>query len=68
MIVKKEIQRFIDDLFIQVIKSSDFSLVDRCHEDKAWGNAFSKGKSTIIPNEAIINEYRTKYSNGKQNE
>lgn len=59
---KKEVQSFIDDLFAQINRASDFSLVDRSHEDKAWENAFSKGKSTIIPNEAIVNEYGIKFS------
>lgn len=59
---KKEVQSFIDDLFAQINRTSDFSLVDKCHEDKAWENTFSKGKSTIIPNEAIINEYGIKFS------
>lgn len=32
---KKEVQSFIDDLFAQINRASDFSLVDRSHEDKA---------------------------------
>ncbi|AWW34592.1 hypothetical protein CT138_06885 [Mannheimia varigena] len=58
----KEVKSFIDDLFSQISKASDFSLVDRSHEDKAWENAFSQGKSTIIPNQAIIDEYKTKFA------
>jgi len=63
---KKEVQSFVDDLFAQINRASDFSLVDRSHEDKAWENAFSKGKSTIIPNETIINEYKIKFARRAQ--
>lgn len=59
-----EVKFFIDDLFSQISKLSDFSLVDRVLEDKAWRNAFSQGKSTIIPNQAIIEEYKTKFLRG----
>lgn len=59
---KKEVQYFIDELFSQVNRTSDFLLVDRCHNDKVWDNSFSKGKSTIIPNDDIINEYKIKFS------
>lgn len=58
----KEVKSFIDDLFAQIYKASDFSLVDRSHADKAWEDAFNKGKSTIISNESIINEYKSKFA------
>lgn len=57
-----EVRSFIDDLFGQINKASDFSLVDRSHADKAWEEAFSQGKSTTIPNQAIINEYKAKFA------
>lgn len=60
----KEVKSFIDDLFIQINKASDFSLVDRSHSDKAWEDAFNQGKSTKISNETIINEYKTKFARG----
>lgn len=63
----REVKLFIDDLFSQISKLSDFSLVDRVLEDKAWKNAFSQGKSTIIPNQAIIEEYKTKFARALNN-
>lgn len=56
-----DIQRFIDELFEQINSVSDFSLVDRSHEDLVWKAAYDKGKSTVMDNEAIIREYREKY-------
>lgn len=58
----KEVKSFIDDLFSQISEASDFSLVDRVHEDKAWENAFTQGKATIISNQAIIDEYKIKFA------
>lgn len=59
---EKEVKSFIDDLFSQIYKASDFSLVDRSHSDKAWEDAFNKGKSTIISNNLIKNEYKAKFT------
>lgn len=36
--VNKEVELFINELFDEVINTSDFSLVDRSHEDKVWQN------------------------------
>lgn len=52
---------FIKDMFTQVNSLSDFTLVDRSHEDEAWKNAYSKGKSTGIDNYELIKEYKEKY-------
>lgn len=52
---------FINDMFEQINSLSDFTLVDRSHEDKSWSDAYSKGKSTIIENKNIIQEYKEKY-------
>lgn len=59
--VDREILMFIDDLFEQINSVSDFSLVDRSHEDKTWKNAFDKGQSTKLNNDNLILEYKEKY-------
>lgn len=52
---------FINDMFTQINSLSDFTLVDRSHEDDSWKNAYDKGKSTNIDNDNIIMEYQEKY-------
>ncbi len=54
---RKEIQLFIDDLFKQIIQTSDFMLVDRNHQDKCWEKAFKSGRGTIIDKREIEKEY-----------
>ena len=54
---RKEIKLFIDDLFNQIINTSDFMLVDRNHQDKCWEKAFKKGLGTIIDKKEIEREY-----------
>lgn len=54
-----EIKLFIDELFEEVINTSDFSLVDRSHEDKVWKNAYDKGRNIEMPINEIIAEYLT---------
>lgn len=53
---------FIDELFAQINSVSDFTLVDRSHEDDAWKVAISKGNSTPIDNDDLIQEYARKYA------
>lgn len=59
----EEVKRFINGLLSQVLRSSDFSLVDRCHQDNAWRSAFQRGRNSIMDNEAIIKEYRERFGN-----
>lgn len=55
-----EIKLFIDDLFKQIMQTSDFMLVDRNHQDKCWEKAFNKGLGTIIDKKEIEKEYSIK--------
>ena len=52
---------FIRDMFGQINTLSDFTLVDRSHEDRTWIEAYKEGKSTKIDNNDLIKEYREKY-------
>lgn len=56
-----EARLFVDDLFNQINKVSDFSLVDRSHEDDSWIEAYNRGQSSLIDNDKIISEYKEKY-------
>lgn len=57
--VNKEVELFINELFDEVINTSDFSLVDRSHEDKVWQNAYSRGRNIEMPEDEIVEEYLT---------
>lgn len=57
-----EVKLFIDGLFDEIKKSSDFALVDRNHADECWKKAFEQGNGTIIDNDSIIQEYKQKFS------
>lgn len=60
--IKREIILFIDELFEQINSVSDFSLVDRSHEDEAWIDAYNSGATTkIMNNNDLIEEYKRKY-------
>lgn len=57
-----EVGLFIRELFAQINKVSDFSLVDRSHEDKSWKEPFEEhGNSASIDHQFIIREYKEKY-------
>lgn len=57
-----EIQNFIDDVFSQILNTSDFGLVDRRHYDEAWLKAYRSNKEPkIIQNKDIIDEYKDKF-------
>lgn len=56
-----EAKRFIKGILSQLMNSSDFSLVDRSHQDQAWRDAFQRGRNTVMDNEAIMKEYREKF-------
>lgn len=54
-----EVKQFIKDLFNQIDSVSDFTLVDRSHEDTSWKQAYRGNK--IMDNDLIIREYVEKY-------
>ena len=56
-----EVETFIKELFAQIDEVSDFKLVERSHADKCWKDAYRKGQSTPMDNEAIIAEYVERY-------
>lgn len=59
----QEVKSFIVDLVEQIKGLSDFTLVDRSHEDKSWHDAyFKQGKSSPISPDAIKSEYAEKFS------
>lgn len=56
-----EVRMFIDDLLHQIGGTSDFSLVDRAHEDEVWKAAYKQdGTDGILDNAAIAKEYSEK--------
>lgn len=59
--VKLEVTMFIDELFQQINSISDFSLVDRSHEDEVWKLAYDKGPSTPLDNNQLVKEYQERY-------
>ncbi|MFK5277954.1 hypothetical protein ACI3RH_15290, partial [Lactococcus lactis] len=46
-----EISKFIDDVSEMIMAKSDFALVDRSHDDKAWKDAIT---SSLIGDEFPI--------------
>jgi uncharacterized phage-associated protein len=58
---KPEVKQFIDELFDQINSVSDFSLVSRNKQDKAWEEVYEKGQVHIIDQESLITEYRERY-------
>lgn len=61
--IDQEISRFINDLLNQIIDRSDFSLVDRLHEDPTWRKAINNGKFSIMSKEDIASEYKKLFKN-----
>ena len=53
----KEIEIFINDVMEMISKKSDFTLVDRVHEDLAWQKAYQKQKCSILDIKDIEAEY-----------
>lgn len=57
-----EEKKFIDNLFNQINSVSDFSLVERSHQDDAWKDVYeTESESKIMDNSQIIVEYQEKY-------
>lgn len=55
--IGQKVKEFVEDVSNQTISKSDFSLVDRSHEDKAWQEAVNQPNDTM-DNELIRREYR----------
>ena len=55
-----EVRHFVKEIFDQVVETSDFSLVDRSHEDIAWKKIHDAGE-VDMSNEEIVNEYSQEY-------
>ncbi|MBD8839435.1 DUF4065 domain-containing protein [Paenibacillus sp. CFBP 13594] len=58
---KREIKLFIEDLFTQIDSVSDFTLVERNHQDEVWKNAYRERPTTEIDKDELILEYEAKY-------
>lgn len=61
--IDNEVKKFIEEVGEQIISKSDFSLVDRSHEDYAWRNAYKQGTSTEMSLEEIEAEYKEYFRN-----
>lgn len=61
--IDQEINKFINDLFNEIMDRSDFSLIDRLHEDTTWRKAIGNGKFSIMPKEDIASEYKRLFKN-----
>lgn len=55
--IGQKVKEFVEDVSNQTVSKSDFSLVDRSHEDKAWQEAVNQPNDTM-DNEFIRREYR----------
>jgi uncharacterized phage-associated protein len=57
-----EEKKFIDDLFSQINSVSDFSLVERSHQDKVWKGSFESDFTIKYINKLdLIDEYKKSY-------
>jgi uncharacterized phage-associated protein len=56
-----EVKKYIDELFVQIDSVSEFKLIERNKSDNVWKDAYSVGKTTIINNDKIIDEYKERY-------
>lgn len=60
---KERIKDFIDDLLNDLFETSDFTLVEACHNDNVWKNNFNydeKFHNNKMEKEKIIEEYAKK--------
>lgn len=59
---EKDVLLFLDDIIEQINEMSDFTLVDRTHQDSSWINRYEPGQyRTKMNNEEIIKEYIEEY-------
>ena len=61
--IDQEINKFINNLFNEIMDRSDFSLVDRLHEDTTWRKAIKDENSNIMLKEDIASEYKKLFKN-----
>jgi len=60
---EKDVILFLDDLVDDLKEMSDFALVDRTHQDKAWKDKFDAVNpyaSNKIDKQALVQEYKEK--------
>lgn len=59
---EEDVLLFLDDIIEQINDMSDFTLVDRTHQDKAWKETYKPNTyRTKMNNEDIIREYVEEY-------
>lgn len=59
---EEDVLVFLDDLIDQINEMSDFTLVDRTHQDKSWVEAYGDGGYRLgMSNQNIIKEYVDNY-------
>lgn len=59
---EKDVLLFLDGLLEQINDMSDFTLVDRTHQDEAWKKRYKDGEyRTEMDNREIIEEYAKEY-------
>jgi hypothetical protein len=61
--IDQEVNRFINDLLSRITDRSDFSLIDRLHEDTTWRKAMNNSKFSIMSKEDIASEYKRLFKN-----
>ncbi|WCK57019.1 hypothetical protein PP175_27915 (plasmid) [Aneurinibacillus sp. Ricciae_BoGa-3] len=58
---KPEIQKFVDELFEQMDGCSDFTLIERNHQDECWKEAYNVSPKTELHPAKIFEEYQNRY-------
>ncbi|PLS18897.1 hypothetical protein CVD28_00410 [Bacillus sp. M6-12] len=56
-----EAKQYINEMFEQMNAVSDFGLISRNKQDKAWKDAYEEGKIHVINQEQLIQEYQERY-------
>lgn len=57
---KHSVLLYLKEITNAINNTSEFSLVERVHDDKVWFNAFNDNKG-IIDNEKLVDEYYKEY-------
>jgi uncharacterized phage-associated protein len=53
-----EVMGFVNDLLNQINTVNDFGLINRCHEDNCWKQAYENGRESYMDLETIRKEYQ----------
>jgi len=53
-----EVMGFVNDLLGQINAVNDFGLINRCHEDNCWKQAYENGRESYMDLDAIRKEYQ----------